>query len=45
MKKGAMIVNTARGKVIDEDALIRALKDGHVCVLASSTSLSGLMHE
>jgi len=31
LKKGAIIVNTARGKVIDEDAIIRALEDGHVC--------------
>jgi len=31
LKKGAYVVNTARGKVIDEAALIRALKDGHVC--------------
>lgn len=30
LKKGAIIVNTARGKVIDEDAMIRALADGHV---------------
>lgn len=30
LKKGSVIINTARGKVIDEDALIRALKDGHV---------------
>jgi glyoxylate reductase len=30
LKKGAIIVNTARGKLIDEDALIRALEDGHV---------------
>lgn len=30
LKKGAIIVNTARGKVIDEEALIRALEDGHV---------------
>jgi phosphoglycerate dehydrogenase-like enzyme len=30
MKKGSIIINTARGKVIDEDALIRALEDGHV---------------
>lgn len=30
MKKGCIIVNTARGKVIDEEALIRALEDGHV---------------
>ena len=31
LKKGTVLVNTARGKVIDEDALIRALEDGHVC--------------
>jgi len=30
LKKGVVIVNTARGKVIDEEALIRALEDGHV---------------
>ena len=30
LKKGAFIVNTARGKVIDEDAMIRALEDGYV---------------
>ncbi|THH20207.1 hypothetical protein EUX98_g8624 [Antrodiella citrinella] len=30
LKKGAIIVNTARGKVIDESAMIRALEDGHL---------------
>lgn len=30
MKKGSIIINTARGKVIDEAALIRAIEDGHV---------------
>ena len=30
LKPGAIIVNTARGKVIHEEAMIRALEDGHV---------------
>ena len=30
MKQGVYIVNTARGKVIDEEALIKALKNGKV---------------
>jgi lactate dehydrogenase-like 2-hydroxyacid dehydrogenase len=30
MKRGSIIINTARGKVIDEEAMIRALEDGHV---------------
>ncbi|KAF2452385.1 glyoxylate reductase [Lineolata rhizophorae] len=30
MKKGVVIVNTARGAIIDEDALVRALDSGHV---------------
>jgi glyoxylate reductase len=33
LKKNARIINTARGKIIDEEALIRALADGHVCFL------------
>lgn len=33
LKPGAIIINTARGKVIDEEALIRALEDGHVSIL------------
>ncbi|KAI0000904.1 D-isomer specific 2-hydroxyacid dehydrogenase [Russula vinacea] len=30
LKKGAILVNTARGKIIDEAALIKALEDGHL---------------
>lgn len=30
LKRGAIIVNTARGKVIDEDAMLRALENGHL---------------
>ena len=30
MKKGAVIVNTARGQFIDETALFKVLKDGHL---------------
>lgn len=30
LKKGAVLINTARGKVIDEEAMIKALEDGHV---------------
>lgn len=30
MKKGVVIVNTARGAVMDEEALVEALDNGHV---------------
>ena len=34
MKRGAMIVNTARGRIIDEAALIEALRSGHISAAA-----------
>ena len=30
LKPGAIIINTARGKILDEEAMIRALEDKHV---------------
>jgi lactate dehydrogenase-like 2-hydroxyacid dehydrogenase len=30
LRRGAIIINTARGKIIDENAIIKALEDGHV---------------
>lgn len=41
LKPGAIIINTARGKVIDEEALIRALEDGHVSHSKNSSHLAG----
>jgi D-3-phosphoglycerate dehydrogenase len=34
MKRGAMIVNTARGRIIDEAALVEALRKGHISFAA-----------
>ena len=30
MRKGAILVNTARGAIVDETAMIDALKSGHI---------------
>jgi lactate dehydrogenase-like 2-hydroxyacid dehydrogenase len=44
MKRGSVVVNTARGGVLDEAAVIRALEDGHVriglFVFAPATTLT-----
>ena len=39
LKPGAIIINTARGKVIDEEAMIRALEDGHVRSFTAALSV------
>jgi len=34
MKRGALIVNTARGRIIDETALVEALRNGQISFAA-----------
>lgn len=38
MKKGSILVNTARGGVIDQQALIKVLQEGHVSYERSNAS-------
>ena len=54
MKKGARIVNVARGGVIDEDALARALDNGqvaqvkivlHECICKPSVAQMNRLHQ
>ena len=41
MKKGVVIVNTARGAIMDEEALVDALDNGHVACAGLDVCYSG----
>ena len=39
LRRGSILLNTSRGQVVDEEAMIRALEDGHVILFLSYCSM------
>jgi len=39
LQRGSVLLNTSRGRIVDQEAMIRALEDGHVTLLLSSCCL------